>query len=66
VTHAASAFGLRVTPHWHANLHAHLAAATPGTTVAVEHFELSKGIYPFELLLKEDTRLQVQDGTGSP
>lgn len=61
VAHAADVFGLQVAPHWHANLHAHLAAAVPNA-LAVEHFDLAKDIYNFELLLTEDTRLQVSDG----
>ncbi len=63
VAHAASAFGLGIAPHWHANLHAHLAAAVTGV-IAVEHFSLEKDIYNFELLLTEDTRLDVRDGAA--
>jgi L-alanine-DL-glutamate epimerase-like enolase superfamily enzyme len=63
VAHAADAFGLPIAPHWHANLHAQLAAATPNT-LAIEHFDLGKGIYNFERLLTDDTRLQVRDGTA--
>src|SRR5262249_31073133 len=47
VAHAADAFGLPIAPHWHANLHAQLAAAAPNT-LAIEHFDLGKGIYNFE------------------
>jgi L-alanine-DL-glutamate epimerase-like enolase superfamily enzyme len=61
VAHAADTFGLRVAPHWHANLHAQLAAAVPNA-VAIEHFDLGKGIYNFERLLTEETRLEVRDG----
>ncbi|MFS8497336.1 MAG: mandelate racemase/muconate lactonizing enzyme family protein [Micromonosporaceae bacterium] len=61
VAQAAATFALPVAPHWHANLHAHLVAATPNATV-VEHFELAKDIYNFERLLTEDSRLQVRDG----
>ncbi len=63
VAHAAECFGLKVAPHWHANLHAHLAAAAPNT-LAIEHFALDKGIYNFETLLTEETRLQVRDGAA--
>lgn len=61
VAHAAESFDIPIAPHWHANLHAQLAAAIPGV-LAIEHFELSKEIYNFELLLREETRLQVADG----
>ena len=39
-----------VIPHWHANLHAQLAAATPNCPT-VEYFAPSEGIYNFELLV---------------
>ncbi|WP_131736041.1 mandelate racemase/muconate lactonizing enzyme family protein [Actinomadura roseirufa] len=61
VANAASTFGLQVAPHWHANLHAHLAAATPNT-LAVEHFAADKDIYNFERLLTPETRLRAADG----
>ncbi len=57
----ASAFGLPTAPHWHANLHAHLAAATP-SCLTVEHFDLSKDIYNFEVLLEPSSRLRFRDG----
>jgi L-alanine-DL-glutamate epimerase-like enolase superfamily enzyme len=63
ITHAAGAFGLQVAPHWHANLHAHLAAAVPNA-LAIEHFDLGKDIYNFERLLTEQSRLQVRDGAA--
>jgi len=61
VAAAASTFGLPIAPHWHANLHAHLAAATPNT-LTVEHFHLEKDIYNFELLLEPDSRMSVDQG----
>ena len=61
VARTADTFGVPVAPHWHANLHAHLAAATPNT-LTIEHFALEKGIYNFEDLLVPETRLQVADG----
>lgn len=61
VVHACEVAGVPVAPHWHANLHAHLAAASVNC-VAVEHFALEKDIYNFERLLTKATRLQVQDG----
>jgi L-alanine-DL-glutamate epimerase-like enolase superfamily enzyme len=48
-----------VIPHWHANLHAQLAAATPNCTT-VEYFALSEGIYNFEQLVSNP--LTVRDG----
>jgi L-alanine-DL-glutamate epimerase-like enolase superfamily enzyme len=48
-----------VIPHWHANLHAQLAAATPNCTT-VEYFALSEGIYNFEQLVTNP--LTVRDG----
>ena len=61
IAHTAESFDLPIAPHWHANVHAHLAAAVPGT-LAIEHFELDKDIYNFERLLTEGTRLPVADG----
>jgi L-alanine-DL-glutamate epimerase-like enolase superfamily enzyme len=61
VARAAEMFGLPVAPHWHANVHVHLAAATPNC-VSVEHFALEKDIYNFELLVTEDTRLVAKNG----
>ena len=61
VARAAEVFGVPVAPHWHANLHVHLAAATPGC-LTVEFFALEKDIFNFEKLLSEETRLTSQDG----
>jgi L-alanine-DL-glutamate epimerase-like enolase superfamily enzyme len=61
VARVAEMFGLPVAPHWHANVHVHLAAATPNC-ISVEHFALEKDIYNFELLVTEDTRLVAKDG----
>ncbi|GAA1124823.1 mandelate racemase/muconate lactonizing enzyme family protein [Nocardioides aquiterrae] len=61
VAAAAATFGLPVAPHWHANLHAHLAAATTNT-LTVEHFSLSKDIYNFEVLVTPETRLATAEG----
>ncbi len=61
VAHAAEAFDLPVAPHWHANLHAHLATAVPGT-LSIEYFELERDVYNFERLLTEESRLRVRDG----
>lgn len=61
VGQTAESFGLQLAPHWHANLHAQLAAASTNT-VAVEHFALEKDIYNFEKLVPEDQRLAFGDG----
>jgi L-alanine-DL-glutamate epimerase-like enolase superfamily enzyme len=61
VVRAAETFGVTVAPHWHANLHVHLAAAST-TSLAVEHFTLDKDIYNFEKLIVPESRLQVVDG----
>ena len=61
VASAASTFALPVAPHWHANLHAHLSAAITNC-LTVEHFDLEKDIYNFELLVTPDTRLQAAEG----
>lgn len=60
ITRAAESFGISVAPHWHANAHAQLAAATPNC-ITVEHFLLEKDIYNFELLVTPETR-QVYEG----
>lgn len=61
VMRAAETFGVPVAPHWHANLHVHLAAASTNC-IAVEHFALEKDLYNFELLVTPDTRLGFADG----
>jgi len=61
VIRAAEVFGVAVAPHWHANLHVHLAAAST-TCLAVEHFDLAKDIYNFEALVTPESRLRVADG----
>src|SRR4051812_35258379 len=61
VARTAEAFDLPLAPHWHANVHAQLARATPGC-LTIEHFTLEKDIYNFERLLTPETRLAVADG----
>lgn len=61
VVRAAETFAVPVAPHWHANLHVHLAAAST-TCLTVEHFTLDKDIYNFERLLVPASRLSVVDG----
>jgi L-alanine-DL-glutamate epimerase-like enolase superfamily enzyme len=59
VGRAAQVFDVPVAPHWHADLHVHLAAATPNC-LTVEWFSLDEDIYNFERLLGE--RLVPHDG----
>lgn len=59
IAHAAAAFDRSIAPHWHANVHAQLAAATTNT-LAVEYFALAEDIYNFEALLQRE--LVVEDG----
>ena len=61
IAHAAESFDLPVAPHWHANLHAQLAAALPGT-LTVEYFALANDIYNFEALVTEESRLRLENG----
>jgi L-alanine-DL-glutamate epimerase-like enolase superfamily enzyme len=61
VARTAETFGIPIAPHWHANVHAHLAAAT-SNCIAIEHFALEKDIYNFELLLDPECRLRVKEG----
>lgn len=59
VARAAETFALPVAPHWHANLHAQLAAAV-GNCLAVEYFATEEGVLNFEDIVTN--RLQVRDG----
>jgi L-alanine-DL-glutamate epimerase-like enolase superfamily enzyme len=59
VAHAAATFDLPVAPHWHADLHAHLAAAVPNA-LTVEYFLLEEDIYNLERVFAE--RLRPKDG----
>jgi len=61
IAHTAESFDLPVAPHWHANLHAQLAAALPGT-LTIEYFALANDIYNFEALVTEESRLRIEDG----
>lgn len=65
VAAAAATFGLPIAPHWHANLHVHLAAATTNS-LTVEHFALEKDIYNFELLVLPETRMTATAGRVAP
>jgi L-alanine-DL-glutamate epimerase-like enolase superfamily enzyme len=55
----AASLNVPIAPHWHANLHAQLAAATPNC-VTVEYFAPGEGIYNFEELVAN--RLTVREG----
>jgi L-alanine-DL-glutamate epimerase-like enolase superfamily enzyme len=59
VARAAATFDVPVAPHWHADLHVHLAAATPNC-LTVEYFHLEEDIYNFERVLAE--RLAPREG----
>lgn len=61
VVRTAETFGVAVAPHWHANLHVHLAAAST-TCLTVEHFDLGKDIYNLEAVVTPESRLRVVDG----
>jgi L-alanine-DL-glutamate epimerase-like enolase superfamily enzyme len=61
VVRLAETFAVPVAPHWHANLHAHLVAASQ-SCLAVEHFLLEKDIYNFERLVTPSSRLKYQNG----
>ncbi|MGB3481779.1 MAG: mandelate racemase/muconate lactonizing enzyme family protein [Mycobacterium sp.] len=61
VAHTAESYDVGIAPHWHANLHAVLSAATPGC-FTVEHFLLEKDIYNFERLVTPETRQGFSDG----
>jgi L-alanine-DL-glutamate epimerase-like enolase superfamily enzyme len=68
VAHLAAASNIPVAPHWNADVHVHLAAAT-NNCLAVEYFSLAEDVYNFDLLLAEhlivrDGRLQVPDRPG--
>jgi L-alanine-DL-glutamate epimerase-like enolase superfamily enzyme len=59
VAHLAAAAGLPVAPHWNADVHVHLAAATRNC-LAIEWFSLDEDVYNFDLILGE--HLQVRGG----
>jgi L-alanine-DL-glutamate epimerase-like enolase superfamily enzyme len=61
VARTAESFNLPVAPHWHANAHVQLAAATPNCMV-IEHFDFAKDIYNFERVVRPEHRVEVVDG----
>jgi len=61
VVRAAETFNIPSAPHWHANIHAHLASAS-SACIVIEHFALEKDIYNFENLLTKETRMKTIDG----
>ena len=65
VARTAETFGLAVAPHWHANLHAHVALAA-SSCIAIEHFTLDKDIYNFERLITPASRLAIGGGCVHP
>jgi L-alanine-DL-glutamate epimerase-like enolase superfamily enzyme len=68
VAHTAASFDLPVAPHWHADLHIHLAGAVSNALV-VEYFFLEEDIYNFERILGERIvasggRIRIPDRPG--
>jgi L-alanine-DL-glutamate epimerase-like enolase superfamily enzyme len=68
VAAAAATFDVEVAPHWHANLHAQLAAATPNC-LTVEYFASDSHIYNFEELVANplsivEGRIALDDEAG--
>lgn len=68
VAGAAATLGIELAPHWHANLHAQLSAATPNC-ITVEYFARSTQIYNFEELVAnplvvDDGRIRLDDEPG--
>lgn len=61
VVRAAEVHQVPVAPHWHANVHVHLAAAS-ANCIAVEHFILEKDIYNVEAVFTPGSRLGYADG----
>ena len=59
IAHLAAAHGLPVAPHWNADVHVHLAAAT-SNCLAVEWFDIEEDVYNFDLVLAE--HLTAHDG----
>ena len=60
VAHTAASFDLPVAPHWHADVHVHLAGAV-SNCLTVEYFLMEEDIYNFERILAE--RLRPKDGS---
>jgi L-alanine-DL-glutamate epimerase-like enolase superfamily enzyme len=61
VARAAEVFNIPIAPHWHANIHAHLATAST-TCIVIEHFAIEKDIYNFENLITIETRMKIENG----
>jgi L-alanine-DL-glutamate epimerase-like enolase superfamily enzyme len=59
VAHTAASFDLPVAPHWHADVHVHLAGAV-SNCLTVEYFSLDEDIYNFERILVD--RLKPENG----
>jgi L-alanine-DL-glutamate epimerase-like enolase superfamily enzyme len=52
IAHLAAAHSLPVAPHWNADVHVHLAAAS-SNCLAVEWFDVNEDVYNFDLVLAE-------------
>jgi L-alanine-DL-glutamate epimerase-like enolase superfamily enzyme len=61
ISRTALAFGVPVAPHWHANIHVHLLAASENALV-LEHFAPEKGIYNMAELMTPESALQHENG----
>jgi L-alanine-DL-glutamate epimerase-like enolase superfamily enzyme len=59
IARSAETYGVLVAPHWHANLHAQLAAVVPNC-LPVEYFAPPEGIYNLEAIMRSP--LTVTDG----
>jgi L-alanine-DL-glutamate epimerase-like enolase superfamily enzyme len=59
VVSLAATHGVPIAPHWNADIHTQLAAATPHCMV-VEYFDVDEDVYNFDLVLAE--HLRVTDG----
>lgn len=62
IARTALSYGVSIAPHWHANMHVHLVAASENG-LAVEHFALEKGIFNVEEILTPESRLDYSDGS---
>lgn len=61
IARTANTYGLPIAPHWHANIHVHLVAASENGLV-VEHFAPEKGIYNMAELMTPESALEHKNG----
>ena len=61
IARTALSFGVPLAPHWHANMHVHLVAASENG-LAVEHFAREKGIFNLEEVLVPESRITYANG----